>query len=75
MQAWLVSVLQVLNRHQREKLVAWSKLFKRRMMGLFTNLLIMCARCGTTTWQSDAKQWHVTAPHPEGMCVWQQWAM
>jgi hypothetical protein len=50
--------VQVLNRHQREKLHTWGKTFKRRMLGLFTNWLVVCSWCGTSTFKSDAGKWH-----------------
>jgi hypothetical protein len=60
--------MQVLNRFQREKIGAWGPAFKRRMSGLFTRLLVMCAYCGVCTWEPKQHGWELYSP--EGEWFW-----
>jgi hypothetical protein len=53
---------QVLNGYQRRKMEVWGKKFKRRMSKLFTVLLVMCAYCGTTTWDPKKDGWSTDVP-------------
>jgi hypothetical protein len=53
---------QVLNGYQRRKMEVWGKKFKQRMSKLFTVLLVMCAYCGTTTWDPNKEKWSADVP-------------
>lgn len=69
--AWLTlhacaGIAQVLNSEQRRQIQSWSGGFKKRMTHLFTRLLLMCAFCGTCSW--DGYGWKTAVPDGESTC-------
>jgi hypothetical protein len=67
-----VSAAQVLNPHQREKLLRLGGGFRSTMSKLFTRLLVMCAYCGQCTWDpvGGGQRWELVMPEGGWCAAW-----